>query len=75
MYATAGFLLLAAMLLFLIGPEHEISKIAAAQRAQMTDFDWIGVEWIERAFYTFLASLTCAAVAYWLRGRERRLSN
>ena len=31
-----------------VGVEHEIAKIPAETRAQMGDFDWIGVEWITR---------------------------
>jgi hypothetical protein len=45
--AIAVLLVAAGTATCVVGVRHEISQNPAAQRAQMTDFDWIGVEWIE----------------------------
>ena len=57
------------------GVGHEISKIPAERRAQMTDFDWIGAEWIMRGMIIFLAGLLAAIVALllWVI-RKRRMA-
>ena len=75
-------LLVIAVLLFVascatcyFGVEHEINKIPAERRAQVSDFDWIGIEWIMRGMVISLIAFICAfaAIALWivklLRGR------
>jgi hypothetical protein len=54
------------------GVEHEINKIPAEHRAQMTDFDWIGAEWIMRGMLIFLASMIAASAALYLWIIRRR---
>ena len=54
-----------------VGVQHEITKIPAETRAQMSDFDWIGVQWI--AWFTIMAlvgavmSLSGVVILAWLR--------
>lgn len=54
------------------GVESEISKIPAERRAVMSDFDWIGVNWI--AFGTIIllsAALSASfAIIIWFRNRN-----
>jgi hypothetical protein len=56
-----------------LGVRHEISKIPPERRAQMSDFDWIGDEWIALGMLIFLAAFLSAAVALsiWLIDRSR----
>jgi len=55
------------------GVEHELSKIPAETRARMTDFDWIGVEWIWRGTIMLFVALILDFVALlmWLARRRR----
>jgi hypothetical protein len=57
------------------GVEHEINKIPPEQRAEMADFDWVGVEWIARSFVIFLYALlfSAAALVTWLIKKKRAL--
>jgi hypothetical protein len=58
------------------GVEHEIGKIPSETRLGMSDFDWIGVEWIWRGMMILFVAvvLDCAALMVWLR-RRRRIAN
>jgi hypothetical protein len=71
LYICAALLGAFAIGCLLLGPRYEISRVPLEQRAQMADFDWIGVKWIERAGYTFAGCVICIGVGYW-RQRHRR---
>lgn len=45
------------------GVEHEISKVPPERRSLMTDFDWIGAEWVMRGTIIFLAGVLVAIIA------------
>jgi hypothetical protein len=45
------------------GVAHEISKIPAETRAEMEDFDWIGVEWIWRGMFILFVAIALDFVA------------
>ncbi|MEO8035615.1 MAG: hypothetical protein ABI837_14365 [Acidobacteriota bacterium] len=38
----------------------------------MTDFDWIGVEWIAAAFYLLMGAVACAVAGLWLKRRSMK---
>lgn len=56
------------------GVEHEINKIPAEHRARMSDFDWIGYEWIELGMLIFLVGMLSAGGAFllWIVRKSRK---
>jgi hypothetical protein len=73
LFALSFLLMLASFATCHYGVQHEISKIPPETRARMSDFDWIGVEWIERGMIVLFVAiiLACVALTMWLRGRRR----
>jgi di/tricarboxylate transporter len=73
----AFLLLLAAMVTCHFGVHYEIQQIPEEQRKQMTDFDWIGSEWIfcgmEIAALAFFVGAV-AGIRQWLRARRLTLN-
>ena len=45
------------------GVQHEINKIPPEIRSKMTDFDWIGVEWIKFGVFIQTIALICLVLA------------
>lgn len=45
------------------GVQHEINKIPFEVRSKMTDFDWVGVEWITLGMFIQIAAFICLALA------------
>jgi hypothetical protein len=56
------------------GVKYEVNKIPAEQRSRMTDFDWVGAEWITRGMIILIAGVLCAVIALvlWVIRRRRR---
>ena len=54
------------------GTKYEISKIPAEQRASMSDFDWIGADWVGVGilFLAIALILSLAALAIWFKHRH-----
>jgi hypothetical protein len=50
------------------GVQHEIDKIPPEIKARMSDFDWIGIEWIARGsiIFVFAAISAITALTIWL---------
>lgn len=57
---------------FTFGPQYEISKIPPAIRSQMSDTDWIGVEWIALGMILAVVALGCFILAWLLDWRARK---
>jgi hypothetical protein len=57
------------------GVKHEINKIPAEQRARITDFDWVGAEWITMGMIIFLVGILCALITFvlWVIRRRRQM--
>jgi hypothetical protein len=55
------------------GVQHEINKIPPEIKSQMSDFDWIGIEWIAGGsiIFVFAAILAITALTIWLIDRRR----
>jgi hypothetical protein len=55
------------------GVQHEIDKIPPEIKAQMSDFDWIGIEWIAGGsiIFVFAAISAITALTLWLIDRRR----
>jgi uncharacterized membrane protein YhaH (DUF805 family) len=66
-YVIAALLLTAAVVLTFVGPRYAISKIPLAEQQRMSDFDWIGAEWIGAAFAIALLALLVAGLAFLAR--------
>ncbi len=72
--ATLSLLLIAASFATCIfGVQHEINKIPPERRAAMSDFDWIGIEWIflGMAIQAVAVLLAATAVVLWFLQRRR----
>ena len=69
---TGFALLAAAWTIARLGVGHEIAKIPPETRAQMTDFDWIGMEWVARAMVVAAVGLVVLTSAVLIRWRARR---
>jgi hypothetical protein len=76
LFAVSLLLIVASWATCHYGVEHEIGKIPPETRAGMSDFDWIGREWIGRGMIILFVAvvLDCVALMMWLRGR-RRIAN
>ena len=68
----SGFLVVASFAISYFGVEHEINKIPAERRAGMSDFDWIGVEWIMLSMAIQAVAVFLAATAFVLWFLQRR---
>jgi hypothetical protein len=55
------------------GVRHEIDKIPPEIKARMSDFDWIGIEWIAGGLIIFAFALISAitGLTIWLIDRSR----
>jgi hypothetical protein len=49
------------------GVQYEINKIPPEMRSRMSDFDWIGFEWIIRGTLIFFVAVISAAIALSMR--------
>lgn len=56
----------------IFGVEHEINKIPPERRAAMSDFDWIGIEWIFLCMAIQAVAVLLAATAFVLWFLQRR---
>jgi hypothetical protein len=72
LYICAALLAALAAGCLLLGPRYEVRRIPPQQRAQMADYDWVGVQWIERAAYAFAGCVLCAGAGYVNQRRYRR---
>lgn len=68
-----GFLVVASFAISHFGIEHEIKKIPPERRAAMSDFDWIGIEWIMLSLAVMAVAIILAVTAFvlWLLQRRR----
>lgn len=73
-YVSAVFLLVLALAGGFFGPRYEISKIPQAQRDKMSDFDWIGAEWVGVALLMLVAASLVGLTAC-IRERSSRASD
>jgi hypothetical protein len=69
---TAVVVLVAAVLTCQLGVQREIDAIPEATRTRMVDFDWVGVQWIERGMWVGVAGLVIGAVGMVLLLKQRR---
>jgi hypothetical protein len=81
MKKTVRILIGVALLLFVascatcyFGVNYSVSQIPPEVRKQMTDTDWIGVEWIERGMLLMLCAIlsTVAAICIWFSQRKTK---
>jgi hypothetical protein len=72
LFIVAIFLLIGAFATCYFGVHHEIEEIPEQQRAAMTDFDWIGVPWIERGIAIAGVALIVGSIAGVLQWRDAR---
>lgn len=70
-------LLIVAALVFALGAStcyfgvrHDIAQIPVERRARMTDFDWIGVEWISAGLATQAFSVALVIAAWFVSRRK-----
>lgn len=56
------------------GVQHEINKIPPEVRAGMSDFDWIGFEWIALGAIALVGAILLAMIAtvLWMMQRQRK---
>jgi hypothetical protein len=56
------------------GVQHEINKIPPEVRAGMSDFDWIGIQWIALGAIALLGAILLAMIAamLWMIQRQRK---
>ncbi len=73
-YLTGVAVVLGAFAIALLfgGPRYAISQLPPTQRANMSDFDWIGVEWVEGAFVVGVLAVAVATSAFWVHSTQRR---
>lgn len=73
MACCSGFLVVASFAISHFGIEHDINKIPPERRAVMSDFDWVGIEWImlSLAVMTIAIILAVTAFVLWLLQRRR----
>jgi len=66
------FLLVTSFAACYFGVQHEINKIPLEQREKMTDFDWIGAQWIALGMVIFFFATLCALGSgiFWLRNKN-----
>jgi hypothetical protein len=57
------------------GTQHEIARIPLTQREQMTDFDWIGEEWIMRGECMIGVAVILATIGFLVRRGGRRATS
>ncbi|HLM02262.1 MAG TPA: hypothetical protein VK400_14520 [Pyrinomonadaceae bacterium] len=78
---TIKILLIAGVLLLIasfatchFGVQYAISQIPPEIRTNMSDTDWIGVEWIGRGLLIFLGAVAAlfSALILWLRCNKRK---
>jgi len=60
------FLTVASFATCYFGVEHEINKIPVEVRLKMSDFDWIGVEWITPGILIQTIAFSCLLLAIFL---------
>jgi hypothetical protein len=72
LFVVAILLLIGAFATCYFGVRHEIQDIPEHQRARMTDFDWIGVPWIERGIAIAGVALIVGSIAGILQWRDAR---
>jgi hypothetical protein len=60
-FSLLSFLILTVISLSIcyFGVEYEINKISPEIRSKMTDFDWIGIEWIRLGILIQIVAIVC----------------